>query len=41
MLFELEVQTGKSVVTPLNARDGIGAIEDTKASVLEGNEEEK
>ena len=37
---ELEQKTGKSVVTQLNARNGIGQIEDTKASVIEENEEE-
>ncbi|MBR5958822.1 MAG: Bro-N domain-containing protein [Salinivirgaceae bacterium] len=39
--LELEQKTGKAVVTPLNARDGIGLIADTKASVLPTNEEEK
>ena len=39
--IELESKTGKKVVTPLNARDGIGLIEDTKASVLEEDEESK
>ena len=39
--LELEQKTGKSVVTPLNAREGIGQDTDTKASVLSGNEEEK
>ena len=39
--MELESKTGKKVVTPLNARDGIGLIEDTKASVLEEDEESK
>ena len=39
--LELEQKTGKAVVTPLNARDGIGLITDTKASVLPTNEEEK
>lgn len=38
---ELEQQTGKKVVTPLNARDGIGLTEDTKASVLEIDEESR
>ena len=33
--------TGKSVVTPLNARDGIGLETDTKSSVFLENEEEK
>ena len=32
--IELEQKTGKKVVTPLNARDGIGLTTDTKASVL-------
>ena len=39
--IELEQKTGKKVVTPLNARDGIGLTTDTKASVLLKNEEEK
>ena len=39
--LELEQKTGKKVVTPLNARDGIGLTADTKASVLLENEEEK
>lgn len=39
--IELEQKTGKKVVTPLNARDGIGLTIDTKASVLLENEEEK
>ena len=39
--IELEQKTGKKVVTPLNARDGIGLATDTKASVLLENEEEK
>ena len=39
--MELEQKTGKKVVTPLNARDGIGLATDTKASVLLENEEEK
>lgn len=39
--MELEQKTGKKVVTPLNARDGIGLTADTKASVLLENEEEK
>ena len=39
--MELENKTGKKVVTPLNARDGIGLIEDTKTSVLEEDEESK
>ncbi len=38
---ELEQQTGKKVVTPLNARDGIGLTEDSKASVLELDEESR
>ncbi|MBB5225709.1 hypothetical protein DYE50_07435 [Treponema ruminis] len=39
--IELELKTGKKVVTPLNARDGIGLTEDTKASVFLEDEEEK
>lgn len=39
--IELEQKTGKKVVTPLNARDGLGLTTDTKASVLLENEEEK
>ena len=39
--IELEQKTGKSVVTPLNARDGIGLETDTKSSVFFENEEEK
>ena len=39
--IELERKTGKKVITPLNARDGIGLPADTKASVLLENEEEK
>ena len=39
--IELEQKTGKSVVTPLNARDGIGLEIDTKLSVFLENEEEK
>lgn len=39
--IELEQKTGKSVITPLNARDGIGLETDTKTSVLLENEEEK
>ncbi len=39
--LELERKTGKAVVTPLNARDGIGLPTDTKASFLPTNEEEK
>lgn len=38
---ELEQKTGKKVVTPLNAKDGIGLIQDTKMSVLEEDEESK
>ena len=38
---ELEQKTGKAVVTPLNARDGIGLTEDVKASVYLENEEER
>ena len=39
--IELEQKTGKSVITPLNARDGIGLETDTKSSVFLENEEEK
>jgi hypothetical protein len=39
--IELEQKTGKSVVTPLNARDGIGLEADSKSSVFLVNEEEK
>ena len=39
--IELEQKTGKSVVTPLNARDGICLEIDTKSSVFLENEEEK
>ena len=39
--IELEQKTGKSVVTPLNARDGIGLETDTKSYVFLENEEEK
>ncbi len=39
--IELEQKTGKSVVIPLNARDGIGLETDTKSSVFLENEEEK
>lgn len=39
--IELEQKTGKSVVTPLNARDGIGLEIDTKSSVFLETEEEK
>ncbi len=39
--LELENKTGKKVVTPLNARDGIDLPADTKASVLLEDEEEK
>ena len=39
--IELEQKTGKTVVTPLNARDGIGLETDTKSSVFLENEEEK
>ena len=38
--LELEQKTGKSVITPLNAREGIGQNIDPKASVLLENEEE-
>ena len=39
--IELEQKTGKAIVSPLNARDGIGLGTDTKGSVLLYNEEEK
>ncbi len=39
--IELEQKTGKKVVTPLNAIDGIGLTTDTKASVLLEDEESK
>lgn len=39
--MELEQKTGKKVVTPLNARDGICLQSDTRASVLLENEEER
>ena len=39
--IELEQKTGKSVVTPLNARNGIGLETDTKSSVFLENEAEK
>ena len=39
--IELEQKTGKSVVTPLNARDGNGLETDTNSSVFLENEEEK
>lgn len=39
--IELEQKTGKEVVTPLNARDGVGLIYDNKASVLKEDEESK
>lgn len=39
--IELEHKTGKAIVSPLNARDGIGLETDTKDSVLLDNEEEK
>ena len=39
--IELEQKTGKSVVTPLNARDGIGLEIDTNSYVFLENEEEK
>ena len=38
-LDELEQKTGKAIVSPLNARDGIGLGTDTKGSVLLDNEE--
>ncbi len=38
---ELEAKTGKSVVTPLNAKNGIGQIENAATSVLDDNEESK
>ncbi|EID84379.1 BRO family protein [Treponema sp. JC4] len=39
--IELEQKTGKAVVTPLNAREGIGQVSDKKASVFLEDEEEK
>ena len=39
--IELEQKTGKKVVTPLNARDGIGLIQDAKVPVLEEDEGNK
>jgi len=39
--IELEQKTGKKVVTPLNARDGIGLTEGTKSSVFLEDEERK
>lgn len=39
--IELEQKTGKSVVTPLNAKNGIGLETDTKSSAFLENEEEK
>lgn len=39
--IELEQKTGKAVVTPLNAREGIGQVIDKKASVFLEDEEEK
>ena len=39
--IELEHKTGKAIVSPLNARDGIGLETDTKDSVLLDNEEKK
>ena len=39
--IELDQKTGKSVVTSLNARNGIGLETDTKSSVFLENEEEK
>lgn len=38
---ELEQKTGKKVVIPLNAKDGIGLVQDTKLAVLEEDEESK
>lgn len=38
---ELEAKTGKSVVTPLNAKNGIGQIENATTSVLDDDEESK
>ena len=38
---ELEQKTGKIVVTPLNAKDGIGLAKDKKASIYLENEEER
>ncbi len=39
--IELEQKTGKAVVTPLNAREGIGQVSDKRASVFLEDEEEK
>lgn len=39
--IELEQKTGKKVVTPLNARDGIGLTKDTKSSAFLEDEERK
>ncbi len=39
--IELEEKTGRQVVTPLNASDGIGLTTDTKASVLQEDEESR
>ena len=39
--IELEKKTGKSVVTPLNVRDGNGLEIDTNSYVFLENEEEK
>ena len=38
---ELEAKTGKSVVTPLNAKNGIGQIENAATSILDDDEESK
>ncbi len=38
---ELEAKTGKSVVTPLNAKNGIGQIENAAPSVLDDDDESK
>ena len=38
---ELEAKTGKSVVTPLNAKNGIGQIENVATSILDDDEESK
>ena len=38
---ELEAKTGKSVVTPLNAKNGIGQIENAATSVLPDDEKSK
>lgn len=38
---ELEQKTGKKVVSPLNAKDGIALTKDASASVLESDEEKR